>query len=295
MSVFAGVDDQVARHPDAHAQAEPGAIALLGVPYDLTASYKRGARLGPAAIRGAAPALEDWSARWRCSLEQLRMCDLGDLIIDGDGPPLPVVQATRDVQRELLERRLRPLLLGGEHNITAGAVWATLERHPDLLVVQLDAHADLRQDFAGEPHSHACAMRRCLDELPADALLQVGIRSATRQEQDELDATGRGVAATAPALAAALAAAKAGPDRPIYLTVDLDVFDPSVLPGTGSPDPGGIDWLTFEALLGTLRGHRIVAADVMELAPELDPSGVSSVVAAKVVRDIALFMAGLPS
>ena len=179
-------------------------------------------------------------------------------------------------------------MLGGEHSLTVGAVEAARERYPDLVLVQLDAHADLRAEYLGERYSHASAMRRCLDVLSPDGLLQVGIRSGTRDEFTEMRRAQRWVPAQRDALRDALARVA---HRPMYLTVDLDIFDPAVLPGTGTPEPGGIDWQTFMSLLAALpRGTRLVGADVMELAPHLDPSGSSSVVAAKVVRQLLIWM-----
>jgi agmatinase len=174
---------------------------------------------------------------------------------------------------------MRPLMLGGEHSITSGAVAAVVARHPELVLVQLDAHADLRESWLGARHSHACAMRRCLEVLPSGDLLQVAIRSGTREEFAELRTGGR------PRVSIERMAESLLPfrGRPIYLTVDLDWFDPGVLPGTGTPEPGASTG-DFAALVEELRHHHLVAADVVELAPQLDPSGVSAVLAAKVCR-----------
>jgi agmatinase len=176
-------------------------------------------------------------------------------------------------------------MLGGEHSISSGAVAAVAERHPDLLLVQLDAHADLRDTWLGTRHSHACAMRRCLEVLPGGELLQMAIRSGTREEFAELRQSGRLVA-----LSAMASALRPHRGRPVYLTVDLDWFDPAVLPGTGTPEPGGFHWADFAVLVEELRHHRLVGADVVELAPQLDPSGVSAVLAAKVTRSLLLLL-----
>jgi len=152
--------------------------------------------------------------------------------------------------------------------------------------VQLDAHADLRDEWLGSRHSHACAMRRCLEVLPSQTLLQLSIRSGTRDEFQELHRTGSLMADVA-ALEAALQRLQG---RPIYLTVDLDWFDPAVMPGTGTPEPGGYHWRDFAAVMTVLRSHNLVAADVVELAPQLDTSGISSVLAAKVTRSLLLLL-----
>jgi len=153
------------------------------------------------------------------------------------------------------------------------------------VLVQLDAHADLRDTYLGSRHSHACAMRRCLEVLPSQTLLQIAIRSGTRTEFAELRQSGRLVAIER--MAEALQPHRG---RPVYLTVDLDWFDPGVLPGTGTPEPGGFLWNHFATMVEELRHHRLVAADVVELAPQLDPSGVSAVLAAKVVRSLLLLL-----
>ncbi|MGA1574343.1 MAG: arginase family protein, partial [Vulcanococcus sp.] len=134
-------------------------------------------------------------------------------------------------------------------------------------------------------HSHACAMRRCLEVLPSQQLLQIAIRSGTREEFSELRQTGRLVAIER--MAEALKPLRG---KPLYLTVDLDWFDPAVMAGTGTPEPGGFLWRDFAALVDELRHHNLVAADVVELAPMLDPSGVSSVLAAKVVRSLLFLL-----
>ena len=176
-------------------------------------------------------------------------------------------------------------MLGGEHSISSGAVAAVAERHPELALVQLDAHADLRHEWLGSQHSHACAMRRCLDVLPSQKMLQIAIRSGTREEFLELRSSGRLVP-----IDRMVSRLRDLRGLPLYMTVDLDWFDPAVMPGTGTPEPGGFLWHHFSELVNELRNHNLVGADVVELAPQLDPSGISSVLAAKVTRSLLLLM-----
>ena len=265
-------------------------VGLFGVPYDGTTSFRPGTRFGPAAIRDVSNGLETYCPQLDLDLEDLAFADLGAVDIPF-GAPEPVLEAVRDSTQAVLNRGLRPLMLGGEHSITAGAVAAVARRHPDLVLVQLDAHADLRDSWLGSHHSHACAMRRCLEVLPSQQLFQLSIRSGTRVEFEELHSSGR-LMADVEALATALEPLRG---RPLYLTVDLDWFDPAVLPGTGTPEPGGYLWSDFAALVDVLRRHQLVAADVVELAPQLDPSGVSSVLAAKVTRSLLLLLGSDPS
>ena len=259
-------------------------VGLFGVPYDGTTSFRPGTRFGPAAIREVSSGLESYCPQLGLDLEDLAFADLGAVAIPF-GDPEPVVAAVGEATQAVLELGLAPLMLGGEPSISSGAVAAVAARHPELVLVQLDAHADLRDSYLGSRHSHACAMRRCLEVLPSQTLLHIAIRSGTRPEFTELRQSGRLVAIEQ--MAKSLQPRRG---RPLYLTVDLDWFDPGVLPGTGTPEPGGFHWSEFAALVEELRHHRLVAADVVELAPQLDPSGVSAVLAAKVVRSLLLLL-----
>jgi len=258
-------------------------VAIFGVGYDGTASFRPGARFGPDAIRAASVGLETYSPEQDLDLEDINLRDLGNLEIPY-GAPGPVVEKTYLATREILGSSMTPLLLGGEHSISAGALRAVAEKYPDLILVQFDAHADLRDEYLGEAHNHACAMSRCLDVLPSRKLLQVGIRSGTRKEFSII----RSNKTLLPTYPSTLSKELESHQSPIYLTVDMDVFDPGVFPGTGTPEPGGIDWNTFAELLAAIPAPQLVAADVMELAPNLDPSGCSSILAAKVTRELAL-------
>ena len=260
-------------------------VGLFGVPYDGTTSFRPGTRFGPAAIREVSQGLETYCPQLNLDLKDLAYADLGAVDIPF-GAPEPVVNAVQQATTAVLDLGLNPLMLGGEHSISSGAVAAVANQHPDLVLVQLDAHADLREEWLGTRHSHACAMRRCLEVLPSGDLLQLAIRSGTRSEFHELHSSGRRMD-DVQALRDAMAP---WTGRPIYLTVDLDWFDPAVLPGTGTPEPGGFLWGDFAAVVDVLSGHRLVAGDVVELAPQLDSSGVSSVLAAKVTRSLILLL-----
>ena len=260
-------------------------VGVFGVPYDGTTSFRPGTRFGPAAIREVSPGLETYCPQLDRDLDTLAYADLGALNI-AFGAPEPVVEAVKRATAHILALGLKPLMLGGEHSISSGAVAAVAKDHPDLVLVQLDAHADLRQTWLGASHSHACAMRRCLDVLPSGDLLQIAIRSGTAEEFSELHRSGRLIPLHQ--MSQKLSDLRG---RPIYLTVDLDWFDPAVMPGTGTPEPGGFTWADFAALINELQYHHLVGADVVELAPQLDPSGISSVLAAKVTRSLLLLMA----
>ena len=278
-------DDEGAIFMGARRNPEGCRVALFGVPYDGTTSFRPGTRFGPAAIREVSTGLETYCPQLDRDLEDISYADIGAVEIPY-GDPEPVVDAVRHATSTVLAAGIKPLMLGGEHSISSGAVAAVAEQHPDLVLVQLDAHADLRHEWLGARHSHACAMRRCLEVLPSQKLMQIAIRSGTSDEFKELRRSGR------------LISVQDIPDqmstlrgRPIYLTVDLDWFDPAVMPGTGTPEPGGFVWSDFAAVINELSHHRLMGADVVELAPQLDPSGISSVLAAKVTRSLLLLMA----
>ena len=269
-------------------------VGIFGVPYDGTTSFRPGARFGPAAVREVSSSLESYCPELGLDLEDISYADLGSVQIPFRDPDL-VVQAVKRATRNLLKHDIKPLILGGEHSISAGSVAAVSERYPGLVLLQLDAHADLRESWLGERHNHACVMRRCLEVMPNGYLIQLAIRSGTREEFRELIGDGR-LVRYAPyespqilveRLKTALAPVQ---DRPLYLTVDLDWFDPAVLPGTGTPEPGGFQWSDFAAVVLVLRQHHLVAADVVELAPQIDITGMSSILSAKVCRSLLLLL-----
>ena len=260
-------------------------VGLFGVPYDGTTSFRPGTRFGPSAVRDVSTGLETYCPQLDLDLEAMAYADLGAVEIPF-GSPEPVLEAVHQATIEVLGLQLKPLMLGGEHSISSGAVAAVAKQHPDLALVQLDAHADLRDEWLGSRYSHACAMRRCLEVLPSRELLQIAIRSGTKDEFSELHSSDRLVPFDQ--MVSRLQSLRG---QPLYLTVDLDWFDPAVMPGTGTPEPGGFLWQHFAELVSELRHHQLVGADVVELAPQLDPSGISSVLAAKVTRSLLLLMA----
>lgn len=278
-------DDEGAIFMGAQRNPEGCRVALFGVPYDGTTSFRPGTRFGPAAIREVSIGLETYCPQLDRDLEDIAYADIGAVEIPY-GDPEPVVNAVRHATSTVLAAGMKPLMLGGEHSISSGAVAAVAEQHPDLVLVQLDAHADLRHEWLGARHSHACAMRRCLEVLPSQQLMQIAIRSGTCDEFKELRRSGRLISIqNIPERMNALRG------RPVYLTVDLDWFDPAVMPGTGTPEPGGFVWNDFAAVINELNNHQLIGADVVELAPQLDPSGISSVLAAKVTRSLLLLLA----
>ena len=258
---------------------------LVGMPYDGTTSFRPGTRFGPEAIRQASGGLETYSPKLDKDLQDLAFFDAGDLDLP-IGNREACLDMIRQAATEVLSKGKRWMGLGGEHLATVPTIQAYVEKYPNLAVVQFDAHADLRHDYLGETLSHACAMRRVLEHLKGPQYLsQIGIRSGPKSEWQWIREQGS-VVETPLALSERLG--KLPADTPIFVTIDLDVFDPSLFPGTGTPEPGGLTFQDFYQWLAVLQKHPIIGVDVMELSPHYDASGVSSLVAAKTVRECLL-------
>lgn len=276
----------VYRHEGIHCDYTESDIVIIGVPYDGTVSFRPGTRFGPGAVRQALDGLETYSPYLDMDMTDYRYCDVGDL-------PLPfgntekVLGTVADSIDEIITDGKKSLVIGGEHLISYPVVRSYLNRYPDLHIIHLDAHADLREDYIGESLSHATVMKRIYGYMGSGSIWQFGIRSGTREEFD----FGRRFTNLHPFDLDGIAEVmeKIG-ESPVYLTVDLDVLDPSVFSGTGTPEPGGI---TFKELLDglmPLKGANIVGADIMELSPHYDTSDVSTAVACKVLRELLLLM-----
>jgi len=263
---------------------ESHSIRIIGAPFDGTVSFRPGARFGPAAIRDASDGVETYSPVLDRDLESVSYADAGDLEL-----PMGSVVSSLAIIREAVDDALAdgaiPFLLGGEHLVSLPAIEAVYEKYPDMVVVQLDAHADQRSDYLGVKLSHACVIRRVSEFLGQEHIRQIGIRSGTKAEYQLMRDYGTLITFREEDLVELRAWIG---DRPLYLTVDLDVFDPASFPGTGTPEPGGIDWWTFQRFLTAIKGCDIVGLDAVELAPQLDSSGCSSVLAAKCVREMLL-------
>ncbi len=264
---------------------EEARIALFGCPFDETASFRSGARFGPRAIRDFSDVLETYSPDLDADLDDVPFCDLGDLALPA-GDVEAALDAIRTQVRWILSSGKIPFGLGGEHLVSLPMIEAALDHHPDLVIFQWDAHADLREEYGGARLSHATVMRRVVEAVGSpDRLVQFGVRSGTRGEWEWMRGRGSVRPLAAEEVAAALAE-NAG--RPLYLTLDLDVLDPSECPGPGTPEPGGARFTELAACIGALRGAPIAALDVVELAPRIDPGGASAVCAAKAVRELIL-------
>ncbi|MBU4262208.1 MAG: agmatinase [Proteobacteria bacterium] len=279
------------------ASPQSGRVNIIGACFDGTACFRKGARLGPDAIRRVAEDIETYSPYLDLDLTEVGpVYDLGNLPFGASGTAeadwLVAGEAFAGLtdSLDLAGQSVKFLALGGEHSVSYFFIRKYLLAYPDLLLLHLDAHADLRDGYEGYQYSHASVIRRCLDHFgPGHQLAQFGIRSGTRDEfawmkehktlYSGLDEFCRFVEALPI-------------DRPLYLTLDLDFFDPAFLPGTGTPEAGGEDFLSFIKIVKLLKTKKLVGADVVELAPAIDPTGNSEVFAAKVVRELILALHG---
>ena len=263
---------------------EEAQTVLFGAPYDSTTSYRPGTRFASRAIRSESFGLETYSPYQDKDLEEIQVFDSGDLELSFGRVDLALADIKARTQTILADNK-RPFMIGGEHLVTLPAVEATFEKYPDLQVIQFDAHTDLREAYLDAKLSHATVIRRIHDFLGDGKIHQFGIRSGERAEFQFAKEHTNLHKYNLDGLKETVAALK---DTPVYLTIDLDVFDPGVFPGTGTPEAGGIFFMEFVESLKLISQLNIVALDVNELSPSLDQSGASTALACKVVRELLL-------
>lgn len=265
---------------------EEANIVLYGAPFDSTTSFRPGARFGSAAMRHESFGLETYSPYQDADLTDYNIFDSGDLELCFGSAE----SALKDIEEralEILQADKLPVLLGGEHLVTLGAVRATVKKYPDIHIIHFDAHADLRDDYLGAKLSHACVLRRCHELVGDGRIHQFCIRSGDREEFkfaakhtdmhkfnfDGLESVVRDLKESG---------------APVYFTIDLDCLDPGIFPGTGTPEAGGVSFMELLHAILQVAKLNVVGADVNELAPMLDTSGVSTATACKVLRELLL-------
>lgn len=268
------------------AEYEEAEVVLFGAPFDSTTSFRPGTRFAGQAIRNDSYGLEVYSPYQDRELQEGKVYDCGDLELSIGGPDI-VLRQIEECAEKILEDGKLPFLIGGEHLVTLGSVRATAKKYPDMHIIHFDAHTDLRTDYLGVELSHACVIRRCWDILGDGRIHQFGIRSG---EKYEFDWAKSGHTDFHPFCLDGLGETlhKLG-DVPVYFTVDLDVMDPSVFPGTGTPEPGGADFLTvMKAVTEVCSSVNLIGCDVNELCPPCDPTGASTAAAAKIIREMLI-------
>jgi agmatinase len=259
-------------------------IALFGIPFEGRVNLRKGADGGPRDLRVASDSIETYSPVLGLDLEDLPSADLGDCELPDGAPPREQLDAARTEIERWWRPGLLPFMLGGDHTATVPVLEALAPRFPDLRVLQLDAHPDLREEFLGERYNYASAMARVMDVIPPERVYQVGIRTGAREEY----------ARRGPRFFPAFeihpveAVRRIRPElvsHPLYVTIDVDVLDPSEAPGTGSPEPCGLRVAELIEIVRLLGGCRIVGGDLVEVAHAWDPSGRTGIAAAWVIRE----------
>jgi len=256
----------------------PAGITLLGCPLDATSSFRNGTKFAPESIRKASWTLETYSPYLKLDLDDMVFSDAGDLELPR-GNLEKSLELIESAVAGITEKGEKPLFFGGEHLITYPVLRAMKKRFTDIQVVHFDAHCDLRDEYEGQKLSHATVMKR-VKELGISEMLQIGIRSGTRQEFEELF----------PVDSPSIFVRRLNRNTPVYVSFDMDVFDPSLVPGVTTPEPGGLMFREIMEYFNVLKGMDIIGADIVELAPDYDMTFVSSVCASKVAREILMLL-----
>lgn len=260
-------------------------IVIFGAPFDSTTSYRPGTRFASSAMRNESFGIETYSPYQDKDLTDIKVFDGGDLELCF-GSPESALNDIENFSSKILGNGKLPVMIGGEHLVTLGAVRAAVKKYPDLHIIHFDAHADLRDDYLGQKLSHACVMRRCHELVGDGKIFQFGIRSGDREEflwgknhvtTNKFDFTGLEKIAEKIL------------NKPVYFTLDLDVLDPSCFPGTGTPEAGGVSFTELMSAIKSVSALNVVGIDVNELSPMLDQSGASTALACKLLREILLY------
>ncbi|MFA5719868.1 MAG: agmatinase [Acholeplasmataceae bacterium] len=260
-------------------------VVIFSAPLDATTSYRPGTRFAGNHIRIDSIGIEWYSPYFDKSLKDYHTCDIGDLVI-----PMGDVEGALDViyqtTKQLIKDKKIPMMIGGEHLVTYPVVKALLEKHQDLHIIHLDAHTDLRDEFLGMKLSHATVIRRCYEA--GAKVFSFGIRSG---DKDEFLWAKEHIYLRKFDLETLEDIILDINDKPVYITIDLDILDPGVFPGTGTPEPGGIQYKELLEAIDAFKGlNKIVGADIVELNPLLDPSGASTMAAIKTLRELILLL-----
>ncbi|MCY6372041.1 agmatinase [Clostridium ganghwense] len=274
ISTFLGFDNEY----------EESKIVVFGSPFDGTTSFRPGTRFASNVMRSESYGLETYSPYLDKDLEDVNVFDGGDLEFPF-GNTEKVLAMINEFTLGIVKDGKIPVMIGGEHLVSLPAIKAVYEKHKDMYLIHFDAHTDLRDDYMGEKLSHASVIRRSWDFMGDGKIYQFGIRSGEKQEFEWAKEHTNLTKFSCDGLAEAV---KEIGDKPVYITIDLDILDPSIFPGTGTPEPGGITFKEMMEAIKTMQGLNIVGADIVELAPQYDISGVSNAVACKILRELVL-------
>lgn len=263
---------------------EEADIVIFGAPFDATTSFRPGTRFASSVMRNESFGLETYSPYQDVDLSDMRIFDSGDIELPF-GNVEKALAMIKNHTAQILHDHKRPCMIGGEHLVTLGAFQAIYERYPDVVVLHFDAHCDLRDEYLGEKLSHACVLRRIWELVGDDRIYQFGIRSGEKSEfmfaKQHTHMYPFDVKDVADVVKNLF-------EKDVYITLDLDVLDPSIFPGTGTPEAGGVSFKELQESISKLYGLHIVGMDINELSPSYDHSGVSTAVANKVLREVCI-------
>lgn len=268
-------------------QYEESKIVIFGAPFDSTTSFRPGTRFASSAIRNESFGIETYSPYLDKDLNDILVFDYGDLELPY-GNAEKVLKEIGIIIKKIIDDNKIPCMIGGEHLVTLGAISEVVKKYKDLHIIHFDAHADLRDEYMGEKLSHATVMRRCWDIVGDNKIFQFGIRSGEKEEfywaknhiyMNKFNFNG--IEETVEKLK----------DKSIYLSIDLDVLDPSCFPGTGTPEAGGVSFNELLIATSIVSKLNIVGFDINELSPIYDQSGASTALACKLIRELLLLVA----
>lgn len=266
---------------------EKARAVIYGMPMDYTVSFRPGSRFGPRRIREVSIGLEEYSPYLDRELSEVAYFDAGDIPLPF-GNPARSLTLIGDFVAKLLADGKFPLGLGGEHLVSWPVIEKVYEKYPQLVLIHIDAHADLREEYEGEPLSHSTPIRKAVQLIGGENVYSFGIRSGTKEEfrfaRDKMHFYPFEVLAPLQEVLPSLAG------RPVYVTIDIDVLDPAFAPGTGTAEAGGITSREMLAAIHAIAasGVKVVGADLVEVAPVYDPTEQTQILAAKLVREMLL-------
>lgn len=263
-------------------------VVVFGAGFDGTTSNRPGTRFASTAMRSEFYGLESYSPVLDLDLEDVKICDIGDLELS-IGDTNSVLEEIYEGTKSIVKDNKVPFMIGGEHLVTLPAFKAINEKYEDIYVLHFDAHTDLREEYNNNKNSHATVIKRIWDIIGDNRIFQFGIRSGTKEEfkfalEDKHTYMETSTINTFENIVKSLSG------KNVYLTIDLDVLDPSIFPGTGTPEPGGVTYREFENIFRVLKNSDInlVGCDIVELSPDYDNTNVSTVTACKILRELSL-------
>ncbi|WP_297132409.1 agmatinase [Terrisporobacter sp.] len=266
-------------------------VVVFGVGFDGTTSNRPGTRFASSSMRLEFYGLETYSPKLNLDLENKKICDIGDLELSIGNTDVVLGEIYEGTKSIVNDDKI-PFMIGGEHLVTLPAFKAVYEKHSDVYVLHFDAHTDLREEYNNNKNSHATVIKRIWDLVGDNRIYQFGIRSGTKEEFD-FALKEKHTYMEVSTIDTFEEVVKSLENKKIYLTIDLDVLDPSIFPGTGTPEPGGVTYKEFESIFKILKNSNIklVGCDIVELSPDYDDTKVSTITACKILRELALVVA----